>query len=70
MDALDRLAVRDPYRRKRQSVVSGGVNLVEIDWVRQGTTVFAGAIRRVLRRAWAGYGVCVFRATQPVACAV
>jgi hypothetical protein len=60
-------AERDQYRRKRQSFISGGVNLVEIDLVRQGATVFPDAIRRVLRKAGAGYGVCVFRAAQPVA---
>jgi hypothetical protein len=60
-------AERDQYRRKRQSFISAGVNLVEIDLVRQGTTVFPEAIRRVLREAGAGYGVCVFRAAQPVA---
>jgi hypothetical protein len=58
---------RDHYRRKRQSFMSGGVNLVEIDLVRQGTTVFPEAVRRELRLAGAGYGVCVFRAAQPVA---
>ena len=47
--------------------ISAGVNLVEIDLVRQGTTVFPEGIRRVLREAGAGYGVCVFRAAQPVA---
>jgi hypothetical protein len=60
-------AERDHYRRKRQSFISAGVNLVEIDLVRQGTTVFPEAIRRVLRESGAGYGVCVFRAAQPVA---
>jgi len=60
-------AERDQYRRKRQSFISAGVNLVEIDLVRQGATVFPEAIRRVLREAGAGYGVCVFRAAQPVA---
>jgi hypothetical protein len=60
-------AERDQYRRKRQSFISAGVNLVEIDLVRQGTTVFPEAIRRVLREAGAGYGICVFRAAQPVA---
>jgi hypothetical protein len=60
-------AERDQYRRKRQSFISGGVNLVEIDLVRQGTTVFPEVIRKVLRQAGAGYGVSVFRAAQPVA---
>ena len=44
------------------------MNLVEIDLVRQGTTVFPEVIRRVLRQAGSGFGVCVFPAAQPVAC--
>jgi hypothetical protein len=56
---------RDRYLRKRRTFVSGGVNLVEIDLVRQGATVFPVPIPHVLREAGAGYGVCVFRVAQP-----
>jgi hypothetical protein len=59
-------AERDRYRRKRRTFISGGVNLVEIDLVRQGTPVFPEGIRKVLHRAGACYGVCVFRAARPV----
>jgi Protein of unknown function (DUF4058) len=59
-------AERDGYRRKRRTFISGGVNLVEIDLVRQGTPVFPEGIRNVLHRAGACYGVCVFRAARPV----
>jgi hypothetical protein len=63
-------AERDQYRRKRQSFISGGVNLVEIDLVRKGASVFPEGVQTVLRQAEAGYGVCVFRAAQPVACEI
>jgi len=56
---------RDRYRRKRRAFVSGGVNVVEIDLVRQGFPVFPEGIRKVLQQAGAGYGICVFRAPRP-----
>ena len=59
-------AERDRYRRKRRAFISGGVNLVEIDLVRQGAPVFPDGIRKVLHRGGACYGVCVFRAARPV----
>lgn len=58
-------AERDRYLRKRRSFISGGVNLVEIDLVRQGAWVFPLGIREVLQRAGACYGVCVVRAARP-----
>jgi hypothetical protein len=58
-------ADRDRYLRKRRSFMSGGVNLVEIDLVRQGAPIFPNVIRNVMRRAGACYGVCVFRAARP-----
>jgi hypothetical protein len=59
------MAERDRYRQKRRAFISGGVNLVEIDLVRQGAPVFPEVVRNVLRKAGATYGVCVFRATRP-----
>jgi hypothetical protein len=59
-------AERDQYRRKRQSLMSSGVNLVEIDLVRQGASVFPEGVRTVLRHVSAGYGICVFRAARPM----
>jgi hypothetical protein len=56
---------RDRYLRKRRSYIRGGVNLVEMDLVRQGTSIFPEAVRSVLRQAQAGYAVCVIRAAQP-----
>jgi hypothetical protein len=58
---------RDRYLRKRRGFMGGGANLVEIDLVRQGDPVFPQAVRTVLQRAGACYGVCVFRAAQPAA---
>lgn len=57
---------RERYRRKQRTFISSGVNLVEIDLVRQGAWIFPDRIQDVLRRADASYGVCVFRAERPV----
>jgi hypothetical protein len=56
---------RERYRRKRQAFSGSGVNLVEIDLVRQGAPIFPDTIRTFLRQAGACYGVCVFRAGRP-----
>lgn len=56
---------RERYRRKRQALISAGVNVVEVDLVRQGGSVFPEKMREVLREASAGYGVCVFRVARP-----
>ena len=58
-------AERNRYLRKRRGFISGGVNLVEIELVRQGASVFPSAVRNVLQQAAACYGVCVFRANLP-----
>ncbi len=55
---------RDRYLTKRRTFASGGANVVEIDLIRQGTSVFPDAVRQVMHRASACYGVCVFRAVQ------
>lgn len=57
-------ADRERYDKKRRAFISGGVNFVEIDLVRQGTPVFPQSIRDALRASNACYGVCVFRAAQ------
>jgi hypothetical protein len=56
---------RDRYLRKRRSFICSGVNLVEIDLVRQGIPVFPESLRRILHDAGACYGICVFRAVDP-----
>lgn len=58
---------RDHYLAKRRSFRSGGANVVEIDLVRQGASVFPDVVGEVMRRASACYGVCVFRAALPAA---
>jgi len=58
---------RDRYHRKRRAFISGGVNLVEIDLVRQGAPLFPQGIRNVLQQAGACYAVCVHRAALPAA---
>jgi hypothetical protein len=59
-------AERDRYFLKGRSLISAGVNVVEIDLVRQGASVFAAPVRKVIKEAGACYGVCVFRASRPV----
>jgi hypothetical protein len=59
-------AERDRYLRKRHTFISGGVNFVEIDLVRQGASVFPQGIRNLLQEKAACYGVSVFRAERPV----
>lgn len=54
---------RERYADKRHTFISSGVNLVEIDLVRQGEAVFPPAVRDLLHRNRAPYGVNVFRAT-------
>jgi hypothetical protein len=56
---------RERYFRKRRSFLSRRVNLVEIDLVRQGVTIFPWRIGDVLHQGSACYGVCVFRVTRP-----
>ncbi len=58
---------REQYLRKRQSILGADANLVEIDLVRQGASVFPRAVRDLLRQREACYGICVVRAAQPSA---
>lgn len=58
-------AERNRYLAKRRAFMSGGANMVEMDLVRQGASVFPDAVRQVVRRAGASYGVCVSRAAMP-----
>ncbi|MBI2949132.1 MAG: DUF4058 family protein [Verrucomicrobia bacterium] len=58
-------ADRERYLRKCRSFISDGANLVEIDLVRQGASVFPQEVRNVLQRAGACYGICVARTTGP-----
>ncbi len=58
-------AARQQYRDKRRTLVSGGVNVVEIDLVRQGGSVFPNEMSALMRDRGAPYGVCVLRASEP-----
>jgi hypothetical protein len=58
-------AARERYRTKRGTLISGGVNVVEIDLVRQGSSVFPEEMRVITLREGPPYGVCVFVAAQP-----
>lgn len=53
---------RQRYQTKRRNFTSAGVNLVEIDLVRQGVCVFPDPVRAAFVRSKGSYAVCVFRA--------
>jgi len=55
---------RERYLCKRRNFIQSGVNLVEIDLVRQGTPVFPTPAVRLLLEKSACYGVAVFRTTR------
>ncbi len=56
---------RGRYLSKRHTLIRGGVNLVEIDLVRQGRSVFADEIVTRMPGWRATYAVSVWRATRP-----
>lgn len=56
---------RDRYLRKRDSFISAGANLVEVDLVRQGSPIFPRPVCRILLTAGSCYGICVCRASSP-----
>ena len=58
-------ADRNGYSRKRRSFISGKINLVEIDLVRQGASIFPGPVRHLLQQAGACHSVCIYRAARP-----
>ena len=58
---------REDYLRKRRSYIAARINLVEIDLIHQGASIFPDAVRETLRAKNAAYSVCIFRAEQPLA---
>jgi hypothetical protein len=56
---------RDAYRQKQRDFIEAGINLVEIDLVRQGQWVFSADEASVPLPLRAPYMICTFRATQP-----
>jgi hypothetical protein len=59
------LGERQRYLSKRRDFIGAGVNVVEIDLVRQGAPIFPESVAEVLMQKQAAYAVCVFRADQP-----
>lgn len=55
---------RDAYLRKQEEYVDGGVNLVEIDFIRQGTFVVAIPEILVPRHCRTPYIICIRRANR------
>ncbi len=52
---------RERYQRKRQSFLSNGVNVVEIDLVRQGMPVYDSDVVRIMEENDKPYGVSILR---------
>ena len=59
---LDR---RRAYRRKRRAYRDGGVNVVEIDLIRDGEYIVAAPVDQIPWSRRAPYVISVWRATQP-----
>lgn len=55
---------RGRYCNKRRTFLSAEVNVVEIDLVRRGWSVFPDKVRELMRKQGAPYAVCVFRASH------
>ena len=52
------------YKRKRAAYIESGVNLVEIDLVREGDHIVAIPLPLIPKQYWDDYITCVQRATQ------
>jgi hypothetical protein len=56
---------REAYKSKQRDFLAAGVNVVEIDLVREGAWVFSADQALLPTRKRMPYMVCVFRATRP-----
>ena len=56
---------REKYIQKQREYLAGGVNLVEVDLIRNGIFTVAVPLMNVPRRARGTYYVCVRRASRP-----
>jgi hypothetical protein len=56
---------RAAYRRKQRDYIEGGVNLVEIDFIRSGTFIVAAPEGRIPWDKRTPYMVCIRRANRP-----
>ncbi len=52
------------YKRKRAACIESGVNLVEIDLVRDGDPIVAIPLAQIPKQYWGDYITCVQRASQ------
>ena len=59
-------AGRTAYRQKQRDLFDGGVNLVEIDLLREGDYVLAAPAHHIPASHLAPYRICVVRATDPL----
>ncbi|MDX1925424.1 MAG: DUF4058 family protein [Pirellulaceae bacterium] len=56
---------REQYTRKQLDYLDAGVNLVEIDLVRQGSYVLAASLDDIPESQRTPYMICVYRDTEP-----
>ncbi len=56
---------REQYTRKQVDIIDAGVNLVEIDLVRQGSYVLAAPLEQLRPGQRTPYLICVYRDGQP-----
>lgn len=56
---------RDAYRKKQQDLLQGGVNLVEVDLIREGQYVIAAPASSVPLPYLSPYRICVIRSYRP-----
>lgn len=56
---------KESYTRKQLNYIDAGVNLVEIDLVRQGSYILAAPLADVAREQRAPYLICVYRSAKP-----
>jgi hypothetical protein len=56
---------REAYRKKQREYISGGVNLVEVDLIRDGRFVLAVPMEKIPPSRRAAYMACVRRSTDP-----
>jgi hypothetical protein len=56
---------KEQYARKQMDYINAGINLVEIDLVRQGSYVLAAPLESIHETQRSPYAVCVFRKTLP-----
>ena len=56
---------REQYLRKQEDYIAAGINLVEIDLVKQGTPLFPPEVEQLDPSRLAPYMICVYREIRP-----